>query len=117
MFQRRVFEELHDPGAAEVRIPGDVDIIRAGVFERQPGELATSLDRGVVVQFITHEGPPESMDGYCDRVAQIKNSLNKKATSKRIEDLAECKLPQCSDGKRLMLLLCSAMRIDSWEKS
>jgi hypothetical protein len=32
MFQRRVFEESHDPGTAEVRIARDVEVIRAGIF-------------------------------------------------------------------------------------
>jgi hypothetical protein len=32
MFRRRVFEEFHDPGTAEVRIARDVEVIRAGIF-------------------------------------------------------------------------------------
>ena len=38
--QQWVFEEFHDPGTAEVWIARDVDVIRAGVFQREANELA-----------------------------------------------------------------------------
>ena len=57
MLQRRVFKELHDPGTAEVWIARDVDVIRAGIFEREANELAAALDRRLIIQFIAHGGP------------------------------------------------------------
>src|SRR5437867_4126821 len=59
MFQRRVFEEFHNPGTAEVWITRDVDVIRAGIFQRKTNELVAPLDRRLIVQFITHGSPPE----------------------------------------------------------
>src|SRR2546422_11178815 len=60
MFQRRLFEELHDPGTAKIRIARDVDVIRAGIFQRKANELAAALNGWLIVQFITHGSPPES---------------------------------------------------------
>src|SRR5919106_1017468 len=77
MFQRRVFEEFHDPGTAEVRIAGDIDVIRPGIFQRKANELATPLDRRLIVQFITHESPPEIANRFVDRLAYMTKLLNK----------------------------------------
>src|SRR6202044_87346 len=60
-----VFEQLHQRRhAAPARPARDVEVIGAGLFEREANEFAATLDARPVVKLITH-GPPASRPRPC----------------------------------------------------
>jgi len=50
---------LHDHIAMDAR---HVRVARAGIFQRQPHELAAALDAGPVIQFVMHAATPYGTD-------------------------------------------------------
>jgi hypothetical protein len=58
LLDRRAFQKAHHRGHALLWQTGDVHVVGAGFFERQPDEFASALNLGPVIELVAHRGSP-----------------------------------------------------------
>ncbi len=57
------------------RLSGDIDIVGAGLFQRQPDKFSASLDRRPVVEFVPHPAAPDPSWNYIDCIGLRKQPV------------------------------------------